>query len=574
MKFFDRLTVGGKLAVAFGAVLAAMALLGGFSLWQMSRLGDQLDLISEVRLAGVRDSLRMAESATRYRTREYRLAIAQPNEVETLIPLVAQAREVFEQAAKSYEAAIHDADERAIFDKAMAAWKHYVELTPPLVDAMRQGRIDEATDLVTVQGVQRFDAALALFKQLEKYNDDHAVADGDRADEIYANSRLLVVAVLLAAIAGGVAMAFAIARAITRPLGEAVQLAEAVSQGDLTRSLHASGRDEVAQLTRALGAMNQRLRELVSQVRMGVESVGTASAQIATGNQDLSARTEQTASNLQQTAASMEEITGTVAQSADTARQANQLAAGAAGAAERGGAVVERVVDSMHSISEASKKIADIIGVIDGIAFQTNILALNAAVEAARAGEQGRGFAVVAGEVRGLAQRSASAAKEIKTLIGSSVERVEAGAQLAGEAGASMGEIVSSVKRVSDLITEIAAAAQEQRDGIGQVNQAIGNLDQLTQQNAALVEESAAAAASMSEQARKLAEAVSVFRTGEPAGSAASAAHVARSQPRPASATALPKAAKPAAPKAAPVAPRATPPLAAAPAGDDDWTSF
>jgi len=586
MKFLERLTVGGKLALAFGAVLTAMALMGGFALWQMSRLNDQLNLIADVRLPGVRDSLVMAETATRYRTREYRLAIAQPAEVENLVPRIAQSREAFEKAAKSYEEAIYNAEERAIFEKAMAAWKEYTELTPKLVDAMRQGRVDEAAELVTVDGVKRFDAALGLFKELAKYNDDNAGADGKRADEIYANSRTLVILVLLAVISGGALMGFAIARAITRPLDEAVQLAEAVSQGDLTRSLQSDGRDEVAQLTRALGAMNQRLRELVSQVRTGVESVSTASAQIATGNQDLSSRTEQTASNLQETAASMEQITGTVTQSADTARQANQLAAGAAGAAERGGQVVGRVVDSMNSISESSKKIADIIGVIDGIAFQTNILALNAAVEAARAGEQGRGFAVVAAEVRSLAQRSANAAKEIKTLIGTSVEKVEAGAQLAGEAGSSMDEIVSQVKRVTDLMAEISAAAQEQRDGIGQVNQAIGNLDQLTQQNAALVEESAAAASSMSDQARRLSEAVAVFKTSQDSVSFAAAARVeassviAKAAKRPVVAakavvgTAVKAAFKPAPKAAAKKVEPAPAPAQAAPVGDDDWTTF
>ncbi len=318
---------------------------------------------------------------------------------------------------------------------------------------------------------------------------------------------------MLAVCVTGIAGAVLFSRTITRPLAAAVEVAGAVADGDLTRRIDAQGKDEVAQLGQALGAMVERLRGVVGEVRAGVESVSTASAQIATGNQDLSSRTEQTASNLQQTAASMEQITGTVQQSADTAQRANELSVGAAGAAEQGGAVVSRVVASMQEISESSRKIADIIGVIDGIAFQTNILALNAAVEAARAGEQGRGFAVVASEVRSLAQRSAGAAKEIKALIETSVGRVEAGAQLAEQAGRSMGEIVDSVQRVTTLLGELSGAAGEQRDGIGQVNTAIAHLDELTQQNSALVEESAAAAASLKDQAARLAGVVSVFRT-------------------------------------------------------------
>ena len=258
----------------------------------------------------------------------------------------------------------------------------------------------------------------------------------------------------------------------------------------------------------------ERLRELVAQVQRSTDSINTASSEIATGNHDLSVRTEQTASNLQETASAMEQLTGTVSQSADSARQANQLAASAAEVAQRGGSVVEQVVSTMGEINQSSKQIADIIGVIDGIAFQTNILALNAAVEAARAGEQGRGFAVVAAEVRTLAQRSAAAAREIKALIGASTQRVETGARLVGDAGSTMREIVDSVQKVADMIGEITAAASEQRDGIGQVNTAVTQLDQMTQQNAALVEESAAAAESLREQAGRLAQMVATFRLG------------------------------------------------------------
>jgi methyl-accepting chemotaxis protein len=303
-------------------------------------------------------------------------------------------------------------------------------------------------------------------------------------------------------------------RTVSKPLGELTAAVTTVAHGDLTQVFHTQRSDEIGALVNEVEGMRQRYLQALAQVRASVDSIGTASSEIASGNQDLSVRTEQTASNLQRTATSMEELTSTVQQSADAARQANQLAASAAEVAARGGVVVGQVVTTMHDINQGSKKIADIIGVIDGIAFQTNILALNAAVEAARAGEQGRGFAVVASEVRNLAQRSADAAKEIKTLISASVQKVESGSQLVQNAGSTMDEIVSSVKRVSDTLGEITAAAAEQSSGIGEVNAAINQLDQMTQQNAALVEQSAAAAESLRDQAERLAQAVAVFKLG------------------------------------------------------------
>jgi len=383
-------------------------------------------------------------------------------------------------------------------------------------------------------------------------------------------------------------LAWKLVRSITVPLDQAGELIDAIAAGDLTRELHSERKDEFGHMLRALSRMAERLRGVVGEVRSGVESVSLASSEIATGNQDLSARTEQTASNLEQTAASMEELTATVTQSADTARQANQLAANAAKAATRGGQVVGQVVNSMEQITHSSRKIADIIGVIDGIAFQTNILALNAAVEAARAGEQGRGFAVVASEVRSLAGRSADAAKEIKQLIGTSVENVETGSQQVAEAGQSMTEIVASVQRVSDLIGEITASSTEQRDGIAQVNQAVTHLDQMTQQNAALVEESMAAASALRDQAQRLSEVVSVFNVGATA-TAAPRPRPARPAPAPAprKVTAAqgggtrPAVPGPAAARKAAEAPaaRIAPPVAAPRAwagtkGDDDWESF
>ena len=361
---------------------------------------------------------------------------------------------------------------------------------------------------------EKYYAALDAYVQLQEHYKTQAVEQGaaNRSQSYVLIAAACAFITLLGLVTGLIIM-----RSITHPLAQAVQLADAIADGDLSASTMHQRDDELGHLHKSLNAMTARLRTVVGQVRSGVESVSSASGQIASGNQDLSARTEQTAANLEETAASMEELTATVTQSADTARQANQLASNAAQAAELGGRVVQQVVQSMGQITDSSRKISDIIGVIDSIAFQTNILALNAAVEAARAGEQGRGFAVVAGEVRSLAQRSAEAAKEIKQLINTSVENVQSGSEQVELAGKSMTEIVGSVRRVSDLIGEITASSTEQRDGINQVNQAVSNLDQMTQQNAALVEESSAAALSMQEQARRLSGVVAVFKLGSTA---------------------------------------------------------
>jgi methyl-accepting chemotaxis protein len=341
------------------------------------------------------------------------------------------------------------------------------------------------------------------------------IGSGVYVDEVKAAAWRFASATLIVAIVIGAGIVFFVqllGTSVRRRLEEAEYALVAMSRGDLTVSLDSGSTDEIGRLLRAINSTRDSLRSIVSQVRSSTDSISTASTEIASGNQDLSSRTEQAASSLQQTASSMEQLTGTVKQSADAARQANQLASSASSVAQRGGTVVSQVVSTMDEINASSKKIADIIGVIDGIAFQTNILALNAAVEAARAGEQGRGFAVVAGEVRNLAQRSAQAAKEIKTLIGASVEKVESGSKLVQDAGSTMDEIVASVRRVSDIIGEITAAASEQNDGIGQINVAVSQLDQMTQQNAALVEESAAAAESLREQAQRLAGVVGTFK--------------------------------------------------------------
>ncbi len=392
-----------------------------------------------------------------------------------------------------------------------------------------------------------------------------------QASSLEADSRVMLLTLLLGAlgVAVGIACAVFTTRSITVPLAGAVQVAQRVAAGELTSVVAVEGKDETSELLQALKDMNDSLVRTVGQVRSGTETITQASQEIASGNADLSARTEAQASSLGETASSMESLTSTVRQNADNARQANQLAVSASSVATKGGQVVSQVVDTMGSIKQSSSKIVDIIGVIDGIAFQTNILALNAAVEAARAGEQGRGFAVVASEVRNLAQRSASAAKEIKALIDDSVTKVDAGGKLVDEAGQTMDLIVTSIRQVADIMGEITAATQEQSHGIEEVNQSITQMDEMTQQNAALVEEAAAAAESMQQQAHQLAEAVSIFKLGnEPLRVAAKPAVKTVAAAKPAVKKPVAKLANAPAPRAAAAVKKA-----AAPAGDD-WEEF
>jgi len=416
----------------------------------------------------------------------------------------ADVRHAFEQFA------LADAAAAKASEAALAAALQAADQALALVDEkiVRAEKLDFAPAAYVAEMTRTIDAQFAVAQAA------FGALDGMLTARVAARQRELALTAGIIAVFGALAVTVgvAVARRTTRSLGRAVATANAVAAGDLTTSIAADSRDEIGQLLDALARMNSSLARVVAEVRGSSESIATGTAQIATGNADLSQRTEQQASNLQQTVASMEELGATVRHNASTAQQATEVVGQASSAARRGGEVVTQVVGTMEEITASSRKIADIIGVIDSIAFQTNILALNAAVEAARAGEQGRGFAVVASEVRSLAQRSAGAAREIKALITASGERVQAGSRLVAEAGVAMNDIVAQVTRANSLIGEISDASQQQATGISQVGGAVSQLDSVTQQNAALVEESAAAADSLNQQAARLVQAVGVFR--------------------------------------------------------------
>ena len=436
-------------------------------------------------------------------------------------------------AEADYAPLVTPGEESRLFDLYKSERQKYAEVQDSML-AMPPADRAQITKRFFGESEQAFDTLVNELGKLAEFNrkaGDDALAAVRAA---YRESLATLLVLVLAAIAIASALAVWITRMITRPVGEAVRMAEAVAAGDLTATITPRGRDEITLLMQSLATMRTSLLQVVGGVRANAERVATASAQIAQGNHDLSARTEQQASALEETAASMEELSGTVRQNADSARQANQLSMTAATVAAQGGQVVSEVVETMKGINDSSRRISDIIGTIDGIAFQTNILALNAAVEAARAGEQGRGFAVVATEVRSLAQRSAEAARQIKGLITASVDRVEQGTALVGKAGTTMAEVVAAIQRVTDIMGEISAASAEQATGVAQVGEAVVQMDQATQQNAALVEESAAAAASLRQQALELVAAVAVFRLDTSSYGSASAAGGGQHAPAPA----------------------------------------
>jgi len=513
MGFFNNLNIGKRLALGFALTLAMVILIAAVAI---ARLNSGAASTAQVLAEPLAKERMITEWYMQIFAAVRRTAAIAKSSDPSLGPYfkedASQTGARSAELIKQIEPLITAGAEKALFDRIGAQRKAYSAARDEAVKAKAGG--DEALAGRILD--ERFTPAAKAYQELvqQLVAMQHAnIAVAARAIGEHADSSEHVIATLAAlSVLVGVLSAWLLTRGIVRPIREAVTLAETVASGDLTRRIDATAKDETGALLRALRHMNDSLVNIVSEVRGGTDTISGASGEIAAGNMDLSSRTEQQAASLEETAASMEQLTGTVRQNADNARQANQLAITASNVAVEGGAVVGQVITTMGSINESSRKIVDIIGVIDGIAFQTNILALNAAVEAARAGEQGRGFAVVASEVRNLAQRSAAAAKEIKVLIGDSVDKVGVGAKLVDQAGATMEQVVSSIRRVTDIMAEITHASQEQTGGIEQVNQAIGQMDQVTQQNAALVEEAAAAAASMQDQAATLAQVVGVFK--------------------------------------------------------------
>ena len=511
--FLSGRTIGQRLMVVLSLVLLISFAASGIGYWALARVATETTDMYQRHLVTERIASDWYRNITNGVNRTSAIAISSDAGLaEFFATTAAESTRQSSELQKQLDGHLNSPEERRLFEKLSDARKGYLSSRDAVSAAKKAGDADKARQIFDTQ----FQPAAATFqdaiKQIVQTSRDELDAAALRVDQANSTARMGLVAFSLCALAVGGLLSFWLARSITGPLRDAAGMADAIAHFDLSQSIRPGGNDETGRLLQSLQTMQDALLRLIGAVRGSTDSIGTASTEIASGNHDLSARTEQTASNLQQAAASMMQLTGTVRQTAESATTANQLASSAAEVAQRGGAVVAQVVSTMEDISASSRRISDIIGTIDGIAFQTNILALNAAVEAARAGEQGRGFAVVAGEVRTLAQRSAEAAKEIKSLIGASTERVESGTRLVQDAGTTMGEIVASVQRVSDIIGEISAAAREQSDGINQINAAVTQLDQMTQQNAALVEESAAAAESLRDQSGQLSEAIGVFR--------------------------------------------------------------
>ena len=524
MKFTD-LRVKTKLMLGFAAIAAIAAVVLLVSALSLQSLSASNARFSNY-LAGVGMRERLATdirgaATSRAIAARNLVLVSDPKDVELEKAAVFKAHDDVGAALGKLKAAVAAASDVTERDRALVAEIGRVEalygpVATDIVGKALDGQKEAAIARMNADCRPLLAALLQATNDYIAYDQELAGQRVQAAEDSQAHDRLTLASVCSAAVLLALSLGWMLASAVTRPLERCVVLAEAVAGGDLSSHIVVDRKDETGQLLAALSRMNVSLVTMVGQVRLSAEGIAAASSEIASGNHDLSSRTEQQARALQQTAASMQQMTATVQQSAETARVASQLAVAAADVAGKGGAVVQRVVTTMRDISTSSKKIADIIGTIDGIAFQTNILALNAAVEAARAGEQGRGFAVVATEVRGLAQRSAQAAREIKALIGDSVQNVEAGTQLVGEAGTTMDAVVSQVRRMTDLMGEIDASSTEQTTDIVQVNMAVASIDHGTQQNAALVEESAAAAESLKQQAAGLLQLVAAFKLADP----------------------------------------------------------
>ncbi|MEP6874587.1 MAG: methyl-accepting chemotaxis protein [Burkholderiales bacterium] len=510
--------LGTKLGAAFFTLVLLTAVLGAFAIVQMARIDAGTEAIAGNSLPSVQAVGNMRLTVNRIRRAEGDHVLSIDNkEMSAVEQRIDTLRKTLAEQQAAYEPLVSPGEERSAFEQYKQHRDVYFAELAKVLPVSRGGdkTFEQTKALFREQSGKAFDAMTEDLNRTSDVNVKDAADTHKTVQATYSQARTWTIALVLGAMAIAMALAIVIVRSITRQLGgepgEAANLARNVAAGDLSVRVHLRDGDTIS-LMAQLKSMQDSLSGVVAGVRQNADSVATASAQIAQGNNDLSSRTEEQASALEETAASMEQLSSTVRQNADNAKQANQLALGASSVATKGGDVVGEVVATMKGINDSSRKIADIIGVIDGIAFQTNILALNAAVEAARAGEQGRGFAVVASEVRNLAQRSAEAAKQIKSLITTSVERVEHGTSLVDQAGTTMSEIVSSIKRVTDIMGEITAASVEQSAGVSQVGEAVSQMDQATQQNSALVEESAAAAESLRTQAQQLVQAVSIFK--------------------------------------------------------------
>jgi len=589
------LRVGTRLGLAFAVLLALMLAMAGVG----AMLAKSINYYAEYYPENILPSLRVIHQvdgaiSDARRLEQQHILTEDDKEKKALSARIAKARSDLQQRFKDYDLLASDDQDRALRDKVRDGMNAYVAVQDKVLKASEDSAADPtqgtaARDLTFGAGRAAFTPVRDTVTQWWDYNEKLAGQTTEAAVAAYRRVLWIFAIASIVALVIGVLAALAISRSITAPVQRAAEAVKAVAAGDLTLRVQSSSRDELGQLLESLDEMTQNLARTVSGVRQGCEQINVAAAEIAQGNADLSARTESQASSLEETAASVEQMAAQIKANADNARQADQLAHHASEVAGAGGTAVGEVVTTMDAISASSRKIADIIGTIDGIAFQTNILALNAAVEAARAGEQGRGFAVVAGEVRSLAQRSAEAAKEIKTLIGDSVGKVESGSAQVLAARETIGQMVNEVRKVTDLVGEITVSSREQSEGVGQINAAVSQLDQATQQNAALVEQTAAAAESMRMQTAKLSEAVAVFRVE--AGMSVAARGTPKPAPRPA-VVHKPVAHRPAArpapkstpapskaearPPATPAAPVAAPrPAAPAPSqAEGDWETF
>ena len=505
-----------QIGLIVGVAILALVVVLGLSLVRVQHLGATVDRLATEQVERLQLALRWRSNIAVNSTRVFSIVQSEGDDLQNYFKdMVAATTADTSKVQKRYTELENSPEGLRIQEELAAVRKPYLEVRDKALALKKAGDMAQAKSFALGSFAPVVDQYNAVADKMVAYQVQRSAEQAGEAAGLIQSYRTTVLVAGVAGLALLVLLSWVVVQRIRRSLGEVALVAQRIGEGDLSQPIHAQGRGEVAQMMRAMEGMQSSLVRIVGDVRHSSDSIATGSSEIATGNADLSQRTEEQASNLQQTAASMEQITSTVKNNSDTAQRAAVLAGTASAAAVKGGEVVGQVVATMQDIAAASKKITDIIAVIDGIAFQTNILALNAAVEAARAGEQGRGFAVVASEVRSLAQRSASAAKEIKTLIGASVEKVDNGAQLVTNAGQSMEDIVTQVKRVSDLIGEISSATGEQTIGISQVGEAVTQLDQVTQQNAALVEQSAAAADSLKHQAAKLAQIVSVFRLGQ-----------------------------------------------------------